>query len=162
MLLNLSRLIGRYVLPWDALNGFYPRLLTPTHARLLESGGKPAIKDFANTDFRQTLWLAPRDAIDQNDLPQPAAQCTARLQLGTGTHTPTSLTIDTRADAPGWLALGDPDLPGWQASADGVVLPIHRANGMFRAVCVPAGKHVVQFTFRHLLMIAEARKLAPL
>ncbi len=35
---------------------------------------------------------------------------------------------------------------------DGVSVPIYRANGCFRAVCVPPGTHEVRFVYRPLLV----------
>ena len=39
-------------------------------------------------------------------------------------------------------------LPGWRASIDGVAAPVHRANAVFLAATVPAGRHEVIFTYR--------------
>jgi uncharacterized membrane protein YfhO len=63
--------------------------------------------------------------------------------------------LHTQSAAAGWLVLSELDFPGWVADADGVNLPIHRANGMFRAVCVPAGDHTVHFVFHPWTMVAQ-------
>jgi uncharacterized membrane protein YfhO len=44
--------------------------------------------------------------------------------------------------------LADPWFPGWQATVDGRPARMYRANGLVRAVPVPAGKHRVRFTYR--------------
>jgi uncharacterized membrane protein YfhO len=37
--------------------------------------------------------------------------------------------------------------PWWFATMDGVDIPIERANVLFRAVAVPAGRHNIVFSF---------------
>lgn len=51
----------------------------------------------------------------------------------------------------GWLVLSDRFVPGWRASLDGAPVPILRADLAFRAVEVPAGRHLVEMTYRPLL-----------
>ena len=46
--------------------------------------------------------------------------------------------------------LFDTYFPGWTASVDGRETPIYRANYTFRAVSMPAGAHIVMFTYRPL------------
>ena len=56
------------------------------------------------------------------------------------------------AEADGLLVLTDTYAPGWQARVDDVVTPIMVANHAFRAVVVPAGAHVVEFSYRPLAL----------
>jgi len=135
----------------------YPRLLTPTNTRWVEANQMPSPGMFASTDFNDTLWLTPRDGVDQRTGQAMASVCTSRLQVTAGgPATLTQHTVHTQATGPGWLVLSKLDFPGWQADVDGDALPIHRANGMFRAVCVPAGNHTVHFQFYPWMMVAEA------
>jgi len=68
-------------------------------------------------------------------------------------YAPESVTIDlsqhgieaTARDR--WLVLTDSDYPGWQARVDRVPTPIYRANGVYRAVRVPAGGRQVSFRY---------------
>ena len=60
--------------------------------------------------------------------------------------------VDVAVDAtqPGYLVLSDVWHPWWSATVDGRMTPILRANVMFRAVAVPAGRHRVRFEFHPL------------
>ncbi len=53
-----------------------------------------------------------------------------------------------RSAARGVVVLSDAYAPGWQAQVDGAMMPLARANGVFRAVAVGPGLHKVQFTYR--------------
>jgi hypothetical protein len=48
----------------------------------------------------------------------------------------------------GYFVLVDAWAPGWQASVDGVGVPVLRANVAFRAVPVPPGDHQVELVYR--------------
>jgi hypothetical protein len=71
---------------------------------------------------------------------------------GTGTATLTRYTnteIEVTVDAAtgGVLVLNDVWHPWWRATLDGAPVEILRANVIFRAIVVPAGRHTVRFTF---------------
>lgn len=59
-------------------------------------------------------------------------------------------TVQVRADlsAPGFLVLTDSYYPGWHAFVDGVEKPILMASGLFRAVELEPGSHVVKFVYQ--------------
>jgi uncharacterized membrane protein YfhO len=44
--------------------------------------------------------------------------------------------------------MGESDFAGWQATVDGEAAPILKAYTTIRAVCVPAGEHVVEWHYR--------------
>lgn len=62
--------------------------------------------------------------------------------------TPLRIEVQAEMAAPGYLILADRFDDGWQATVDGVDTPIARANGVERAVAVPAGSHHVTFFYR--------------
>ena len=62
-------------------------------------------------------------------------------------YTTTSVRIEADSPDGGWVVLNDVWHPWWRASIDGAPAPLQRANVLFRAVQVPAGRHTVAFTF---------------
>lgn len=59
----------------------------------------------------------------------------------------TRVEIDVSTPRPGFLVLNDVWHPWWRAKVDGVPARVRRANVLFRAVAVPAGRHRVRFEF---------------
>jgi len=55
--------------------------------------------------------------------------------------------VEAEARKPGWLLLLDSYYPGWRAFVDGKPVKIYRADGFFRALPIPAGKHLVTFDY---------------
>jgi hypothetical protein len=73
------------------------------------------------------------------------------------------LRIDVPDGPGGMLVLTDLYHRGWQARVDGAPAPVYLANFLFRAVQVPPGPHVVDFTFDPLsLRIGLAASVAAL
>jgi hypothetical protein len=62
-------------------------------------------------------------------------------------YEPERVTIDVTTDEPAYLLLTDTYYPGWQALIDGRPAPILRADLMFRAVLLEAGRHTVEFRY---------------
>jgi hypothetical protein len=48
----------------------------------------------------------------------------------------------------GWLVVADTWYPGWVASVDGTQSELYRANYLFRAIMIPQGRHVVEFSYQ--------------
>jgi len=67
-----------------------------------------------------------------------------------------ALTAETDANQPGWLTVTGAFAPGWRARIDGTPAPVVRANGVFRAVRVPAGRHLVDVRYRPPAVVAGA------
>ncbi len=90
----------------------------------------------------ERLWIVPRGNPTEDRLP-PVGYGSAAII----TETPLALTITADSPDGGWLILADTDYPGWAAWVDDHPTPIQRANGAFRAVALPAGRHTVLFRY---------------
>lgn len=109
---------------------------------LVRTGQWPAF------DPSQTVLLdAPAEA---SALP-PADQTPTRPALVRMTHyANTVVEIDVVSDTAGFVVLNDVWHPWWRAEVDGRAAPILKANVLFRAIPVPAGRHSVRFEFKPL------------
>jgi hypothetical protein len=77
----------------------------------------------------------------------------------------TRVEIAVEAAQAGFVVLHDVWHPWWTADVDGVAAPILKANVLFRAVYVPAGRHRLTFAFHPVsgaLAEVGARLLDPL
>jgi hypothetical protein len=61
---------------------------------------------------------------------------------------PDRVRLEATLSDDGYVVLLDGHDPGWRATVDGHPAPVLRANIVFRAVPVPAGRHVVEFVYR--------------
>jgi len=124
-----------------------PRVLFATQARA--------------ADFEQLLatgaWpeLDPRDTVLLETLPRgptsPRRPGSARIIE----YRNTVVTIEVDSPDGGFLVLNDVWHSWWRAEIDGNPIPLQRANVLFRAVEVPAGRRRVVFTFRPLVGLWE-------
>ena len=55
--------------------------------------------------------------------------------------------VETEADGDALLVLLDANAPGWTVTVTGAPAPLLTANVAFRAVAVPAGRHLVRFSY---------------
>ena len=56
---------------------------------------------------------------------------------------PCRIEVQAEAAKPGYVVLLDTCYPGWRAWVDGTSVEIERANYLFKAVKIPAGRHEV-------------------
>ncbi|RMG77278.1 MAG: hypothetical protein D6711_01990 [Chloroflexi bacterium] len=59
----------------------------------------------------------------------------------------THLTLEVESSSAGYLVVSDAYYPGWKATVNDEERPILRANVMFRAIQIDAGKQVVRFWY---------------
>jgi hypothetical protein len=67
----------------------------------------------------------------------------------------TEVVVETEAPSPSLLVLNDVWHPWWRACVDRSAAEILKANVLFRAVEVPAGKHQIRFSFHPFAGAAE-------
>ena len=97
-------------------------------------------------DPRQTVLLRGRQQLMSTLQPRPVSLPQAATALQVYGNTEVQVAVDTpRA---GFLVLNDVWHPWWFGTVDGKPADIFRANVLFRAIEVPAGKHVVRFEFK--------------
>lgn len=101
-------------------------------------------------------------SVVQLEADPPAAAGVAGTAPGPGSATivedgPAIVAVHaTIAEGGGFLVLHDSMDPWWTATVDGQPAPVLRANGLFRAVHVSAGDHVVRFAYRPVPFYAGA------
>jgi hypothetical protein len=95
------------------------------------------------------------DVIETSEktLPGPAPDGHATIER----YEPEEVRVRVETPQPAVLVLLDAYDKGWTAALEnGTALPILRANALVRAVVVPAGTHVVTFSYRTPLLKAGA------
>jgi hypothetical protein len=74
------------------------------------------------------------------------AQCQGTIQWLQ--RQPENIHLVVTSDNPCILVLSELDYPGWLATVNAAPTPILQADGLLRAIAVPAGEHQVVFTFQ--------------
>lgn len=118
------------------------------------------VADWQHANFEQIIadgrWpdFDPTKTVLLDGEPEIAGTSQPRPQIeGSGPpvrirhYENTIVEIDVDAPTDGFVVLNDVWHPWWRVEVDGVPGVIHRANVMFRAVNVRAGKHLVRFEF---------------
>ncbi|HYV18032.1 MAG TPA: YfhO family protein [Verrucomicrobiae bacterium] len=105
-------------------------------------------------DTEVLIDAAPRfDPTGRASVPGPPAGPTPLQVLQ---DDPERVRISLVAASAGHLVVSDCDAPGWTATVDGAPAPIRRANMLFRAVPVPAGRHTIEMSYRPFSVKAGA------
>jgi hypothetical protein len=123
-----------------------PRAYAVSGTRIAD--GPAALATLLEPDFapRREVVLPAGEAIAA-----PASQSSA---VRIAAHEPDFVRMEAELDQPGFVVLVETYDPGWRASVDGRAAPLLRANYAFRAVRVPAGRHVVELRYRPLSVVA--------
>jgi membrane protein YfhO len=91
-----------------------------------------------------------RVLLDREPTPRPDGAGGRFVVASLAEDAPERVVAEVSADSGGILVLTDLAYPGWTASVDGRPAPLLTADGLFRAVSVPAGSHRVAFRYRPL------------
>jgi hypothetical protein len=107
-----------------------------------EVDGLPAtVITLANADFATGALLRPGPgSVGRNSSGPPATAEITRYEERL-------VEVIATADGDALLVLLDAMTPGWTATVTGASVPIFTANVAFRAVPIPAGRHVVRFEY---------------
>ena len=92
---------------------------------------------------------APREVVVECAAPLPEGPVEAPLgTVSAARFAPERVEVSLDARGGEVLVLNDAFFPGWEATVDGLPVPILPANAAVRAVPLPAGAHQVVFTYR--------------
>ena len=120
-----------------------PRAFIVPHAvSVLNDAAALAVMRAASFDPAQTVVLNGA----QSSVGQFAAR-SVPYQSDIVSYDPERVVVETDGASAGWLVLADAWYPGWRVTVDGAPVEVARADVLFRAVPVAAGKHRVEFVF---------------
>jgi hypothetical protein len=126
-----------------------PRTYAVGEARL--ATGEAALAALADPrlDLRRAVILAEGQAMSGAATPFAGSSRLVELR-------PDHVRLEAELSRAGYVVLVDGYDPGWRAEIDGRPAPVLRANIAFRAVAVPAGRHVVEYRYRPTSVILGA------
>jgi len=120
----------------------YPRVFLTSSYQTYASVDSFEKQFFAHTfDPRQTILLP-------EGTPLLKVSYTNISKATIISYKPEEVVIQTESDAAQLLFLSDAYAPGWTATVDGNQTDVFRADYAFRAIEVPAGTHMIVFTYK--------------
>jgi hypothetical protein len=125
----------------------------PEHKQVMEQLLRP---DKSGFDPHKIVFLESeqtKSAPDPDPDPAISADQVRQSTVQFNTDDPEHVGLTVSTPVANYLILDDQFYPGWHAYLDGSEVPIARANAVFRAVLVPAGKHAVTFTDEPLPLV---------
>lgn len=132
----------------------YPRFFLAENAKLysLQSNlEQDLIGD--SVDLRKTILLPYSEIRKDNSLTADringihCSQAGKSGNLRTDSYTPNTIKLSLYSDCDTFLATSEVFYPDWKARIDGKPVPVLQANGAFRSVFIPRGKHMVEFFY---------------
>jgi hypothetical protein len=129
-----------------------PRVLFVTDWKQADFDALIATGDWPRFDPLQTVLLEQAPEIDAGanaNEPERASSVAIRH------YENTKVVVEVDAAHAGFVVLNDVWHPWWTVDVDGDDAPILRANVLFRAVQVPAGRHTLTFEFKPISSALE-------
>ncbi len=123
----------------------YARVLPPVSVRDDRDELMQSLHTMYN--LRAVAWI-------ETDDPASLKGATVRAPVGPSEsvtvlgHGPQRVELKAVLERPGLVILADTYYPGWRLTIDGKPAPIYRANRLMRGAAVPAGEHVLVYTYR--------------
>ncbi len=114
-----------------------------THAARLAGSGDAALTltaDPALDPFAEAI-------LERMPTPEPSPATGPETVRVAGLY-PWKVVVEATLSSPGILVASEVDYPGWRVRVDGERAESLRAYGVLRAVALPAGSHVVEWSFR--------------
>lgn len=136
-----------------------PRVVFARSAMPLDFDRLVADGRWPEFDPKATVLLDHNDAGVRFPEDNAASAMPGPTRVTIASYKNTEIEIDVTTPVAGFVVLHDLWHPWWQAEVDGRPVHIHKANVMFRAVFVEAGRHKVRMTFSPIAgAIAELRE----
>jgi hypothetical protein len=101
-------------------------------------------------DPGQTVLLESLPAEEPSDAAAKPGPEVRQRKVRLASYENTEVVIEVESPEAGYLVLNDVWHPWWEAEVDDASVEVLKANVLFRAVKMPAGRHVVRFAFRPL------------
>jgi hypothetical protein len=147
-------------LPSRAVGGFFRAPIAPYRPRLsfarsyrVEPDAERAWSRAASGD----VDVAREVLLDREPSPRPPAGARSPILLARlAEDRPERVVAEVTTNSAGLLVVTDLFYPGWIAEEGGRRLDMLRADGLFRAVALPAGTHRVTFRYRPRSVYAGA------
>jgi len=118
-----------------------PRAFMTSNYHLFK-GAKEFEKKFFAKDFDPT-----KEVLLEQEPQGVSLKPDAKSEVSLVSYTPSKATFNTTSSADTLLFLSDTFSSGWDGKIDGKYAPVYRANYAFRVIPVPAGTHIVSFTY---------------
>lgn len=128
-----------------------PRAFVTYRARVVPDDETAlSIIDDPTFDPRDEVLLAGEDKLTSSAPPSTVGERVSKVQIVR--YTSRQVEVEVELDQPGYLVLLDSYYPGWRVTVDGRPATIQRANVLFRAVALDAGRHMVTFVYDPLTL----------
>jgi hypothetical protein len=137
----------RHVLEAELVHSYENAGAVPRAYAVLRAHTAPDL-DAARAILLDPAFDPHREVVLTGPPAEPAGQAGEVAPVAWKRDGANSMVVEVELPQPGHLVLTDLYDPAWQGRVDGRAAPLLRANGAFRAVAVPAGRHEVRFDYR--------------